>query len=432
MNKIELAEKHILINRQSVDTKVSMALNVFWLGFIVYTSAYTISTIPPYNTMWQKVQLAAFVLLVGSSLSLVKFRITNSYLRLVYNLYLLWLCFIVVRGFEFNYEFISNTIYDAWFGVLLYFIPVIVLFQLNIESLRKVFWVIIILGIVFLGYCFLFRGQLLANYEEDTGRNQYVIEYLARNLSVPAGFLLLTYPYQSFWKKVFAFFIVGVTLLLALIRARRAIIFMEASYLLCFYFIFLYINKIKFQALFFSLILIGALVFGGIKMYNKYKGDAFEFITERIGEDTRTGVEVCLYDDLTTKDWIFGKGMSGQYYCPGIDDGVFNDYRNMIETDYLNIILKGGIISLALLLLITIPAAILGIFYSKNLISKAAGIWIFLWVTDLYPTVVTTFALQYVLVWIAVGICYSREIRNMAEEEVKELLSNKKPKASFI
>jgi hypothetical protein len=251
-------------------------------------------------------------------------------------------------------------------------------------------------------------------------------------LSVPAGFLLITYSYQSFWRKLFAFFIVGVTLLLALIRARRAIIFMEVSYLVCFYFIFLYIRKIKFQALFFSLILIGALAFGGVKLYNKDKRSTFEFITERIDEDTRTGVEVCLYDDLTTKDWIIGKGMTGQYYCPGIDNGTFNDYRSMIETGYLNIILKGGIISLVLLLLITIPAAILGIFYSNNLISKAAGIWIFLWVTNLYPTVVNTSALHYVLVWISIGICYSRELRDMAEEDVRRLLLIKSHKSSFL
>jgi hypothetical protein len=77
---------------------------------------------------------------------------------------------------------------------------------------------------------------------------------------------------------------------------------------------------------------------------------------------------------MKTEDWVIGRGMLGQYYCPGVDEATFQnsytDYRNMIETDYLNIILKGGLISLGLVLLITIPAAIKGIFYSKTYFQK--------------------------------------------------------------
>ncbi len=151
-------------------------------------------------------------------------------------------------------------------------------------------------------------------------------------------------------------------------------------------------------------------------------------ITDRITEDTRTPVEKCFYDDMKTKDWIIGKGMMGTYYCPGVDDTssetVYTDYRSMIETDYLNIILKGGIISLGLLLLITIPAVVKGLFYSKNILSKAAALWILLWLIDLYPATVTTFTLNHLLVWISVGICYSKTIRNMEETAIQEIFSS--------
>ena len=80
---------------------------------------------------------------------------------------------------------------------------------------------------------------------------------------------------------------------------------------------------------------------------------------------------------MKTPDWIAGRGITGQYFCPDIEEEQFNDYRSVIETGYLNIILKGGFVSLILLLLITIPAIIKGIFYSNNILSKAAGIWIF-------------------------------------------------------
>lgn len=423
MYKAEVFDKKILNTEHYSDSRISGALNVFWLGFLLYTSAYSLFRVPPYNVFWNNFQFIGLVLIVLSSLFLIRLRIENSYLRFIYVIYLAWLCFTIARGFQFNYEFISLSLIEAWFGIMPYLVPLVLFLPRNILYLRKAFSVIIVLGFIYLVYCFLFRNDLLASAEDDTIKSQFIMEYFTRNLSIPTGFLLITYPYQTKTRRLIAFLIIAVTVILAMIRARRAIIFMELSYLLSFYIIYLYIKKVRFQVLFFSLVLIGVMSFAGVKLYNKFSGNAFEFITERIDQDTRTGVEECLYDDMTTKEWIIGKGMSGQYYCPGIDHGLFTDYRGMIETDYLNIILKGGIISLILLLLITIPAMIKGIFYSKNLLSKAAGLWILLWLADLYPTVVTTFSMQYILVWISVGICYSDEIRNMPEEKIKELLS---------
>jgi hypothetical protein len=85
----------------------------------------------------------------------------------------------------------------------------------------------------------------------------------------------------------------------------------------------------------------------------------------------------------------------------------------------LQIILKGGLISLLLLFGILIPAAFKGIFQSKNLLAKAAGIWIVLALINMYPSTINTFTLNYVLVWISVGICFSQTIRNISDETLK-------------
>jgi hypothetical protein len=161
----------------------------------------------------------------------------------------------------------------------------------------------------------------------------------------------------------------------------------------------------------------------GLKVYKDDKNNLFSLITERADEDTRSGVEEYFYKDMDTKSWIIGRGISGEYYCPGIDADGFSNYRDSIETDYLNIILKGGIISLALVLLIAIPAIIKGLFNSKNILSKASGIWILLWLIDLYPANVSAFNLNYLLVWISIGICYSSTIRNMPESAIKEIFT---------
>jgi len=112
-------------------------------------------------------------------------------------------------------------------------------------------------------------------------------------------------------------------------------------------------------------------------------------------------------------DWVIGRGMRGEYYSPTMEDGNF---RGTIETDYLNMILKGGLINLVLLLMILVPAIFNGIFRSKNTLSKAAGLWIFIWLLNTYPSTVQVFSLYYMLVWICAGICYSTTIRNIPEK----------------
>jgi len=418
-----MPKKIKLQNELYVNNKISFALNIFWLGFIIYTSIYTFFLAPSINIVfWNKIQMGALALMIISTFSLIRFRVENSYLGFVFFLYMVWNLLTIARGFQMNYQFIYLSLVDGWFGILIYLLPVILLFPQNIFYLRKVFSVIVIMSIIFLALCIYFRHDLMEISDEEV-TNKYLMEYFSRNLSVPTGFLLISYIYHSKKRMILAFTVVAITLVLAILRARRAIIIMEISYLLGFYFVYLYISKARVRSLIISFFLVALLVFTGTQLYDKYKYSFFANITERADEDTRTGVEVCLYNDLTTKDWIIGKGMSGRYYCPGIDKGVLTDYRGMIETDYLNIILKGGLVSLGLLLLITIPAVIKGIFYSKNLLSKAAGIWILMWLTNLYPTVVDTFSMHYALMWICVGICYSREIRNMTEGKVMTMLS---------
>jgi hypothetical protein len=155
------------------------------------------------------------------------------------------------------------------------------------------------------------------------------------------------------------------------------------------------------------------------------KSGVFGFLVERGTEDTRTPVEECFYDDMKERDWIIGRGMAGEYFCPIVEeDADIKGYRAAIETGYLQIILNGGMISLGLLLLMAVPAIICGIFFSKNILSKAAGFWILLWMLSLYPANVATFSLNYILVWISIGICYSGTIRNMPESVIKQSFQN--------
>jgi hypothetical protein len=181
------------------------------------------------------------------------------------------------------------------------------------------------------------------------------------------------------------------------------------------YLLYVIYSKNKVFIFYFSIVIITVVSLYAVNIYNIKTNRVFSFVAERADEDTRTGVELYFYEDMKPMDWIIGRGINGKYYCPNVDEDEVSNYRSVIETGYLQIILKGGVVSLGLLLLITVPAIFKGIFYSSNILSKAAGIWILLALLSLYPATVDTFSMRYILMWISVGICYSKEIRNIPD-----------------
>ena len=399
-------------------------LKIFWFGFIVYTLSYTISITEYVNYVFcQSLQIVALFLIFYASVRLIKRKIDNDYLKAFYIIYLLFQVTIIVRGFQFEYKFVKYMLFDLRYGFLIYFVPIVMLFPKDLIYLKKVFTTIIILGIFFIIYDLIFISDLLYPYGRNV-RSQSIIETFVQALSIPSGFLLLTYSYHSKKWKLFAILIIVLTLIFSLIRARRGLIFISLNMLIFAYFLYYFSNKKKIINTIFSIILFSILIFMVERVYNENRKGLFSFFESRKTEDTRQNVENCFYRGMSNIDWIIGKGINGTYYCPRIDNGTFESYRTVIETGYFQIILKGGIVSLALLLLIAIPAMIKGLFYSKNILSKGCGLWILLFLIESYPGTFNTFTMHYILVWISIGICFSSEIRNMEESEMKKILSS--------
>ncbi|OFY60714.1 MAG: hypothetical protein A2X04_06130 [Bacteroidetes bacterium GWF2_41_9] len=401
------------------------ALNIFWTGFIIYSAGFSLAATGSVSfIVCQILETLGIILFFPSAIILIHFRFDNNYLKIIFLLYIGWLLSVIMRGIDLDYSKLKLLLFNAEHGIFLYFVPLALLFPRNLIYLKKVFKVIVVLGIIFILYDIIFLRNLL-DLSQKNYNTKFTFEYFTKILSVPSGFILLTYAYHSRRMNLFAFLVIIVTVGFALIRARRALIFISFSPMLFAYFLYMYGGKLKVLIIILSLISGSFLFYIGLNIYNQNKYGAFALITNRFSVDTRSIVEEYFFQDMDTENWIIGKGIYGEYYCPGIDEGTYiSSYRPMIETDYLNIILKGGIIRLGLLLLIAIPALILGIFNSNNLLSKAAGIWIFLWLLNLYPATVNTFSMNHILVWISIGICFSREIRTMPESSVKKILTD--------
>lgn len=398
-------------------------VNLMWIGFILYTLSYTLSTTTYVNPIiCQVLQIIGLLVFIPSFFTLLKFRLTNKYLCFIFTLYLVWVAYIVIRGLPTNVSEIKFAIFDAWFGGILYLSPLFLLLPLKLYYIKKLFQSIFILAIAFLFYDAFFIRDLLSQGESLT--SMYIIEYFSKTLAVPAFFLLMAYRYHSDRKKFFLVIILLVTIFFALFRARRGLLFMCGLSALFSYLLYLSQTRNKYFILIFTIIGGGILLVVGLEFFTSSRSGIFDYITDRGLEDTRSSVELCLYQDLNSTEWIIGKGMDGEYFCPGIDPDDITGYRKTIETDYLQLVLKGGLVSVVLFLLITIPAIVKGLFYSKNLLTKAAACWIIYVLMNMYPATINTFTLQYILLWIAVAICFSAFIRNLEEEDLTNYLRN--------
>ena len=360
--------------------------------------------------------------MIVGAVHLIKSKIGNSYLQLFYILYCGWFIYLIISGFNLltDYAYLKTFLFNPAIG-LVYFAPLLLLFPKDQYSLNRLFDFILICGVIYLLLDLVFIKQLLTSDRSST-ESQDVVEAFS-SLSLPSSFVLLTFNYHHTKRRLLALLIVLVALTMAVIRARRGLIFMYSNILILSAILFTAYSRLKLMIFYIALFL-GCVV--ALYINNSYKinqSRVFGYLLERADEDTRSGVEYYFYNDMKFSDWIVGRGIDGKYFCPDVEEYQPTNYRSFIETGYLQTILKGGIISLALFLLIAIPAAIKGIFYSKNAFSKAAGLWIVTSIVDLYPAIVNSFTLQYLLVWICIGICYSKEFRYQTNDE--EILNTK-------
>jgi len=411
------------LDEAEISKRESLNITIFWVGFVTYVFAFSFSE--KMGKIFTVLQILSLLLIFWGMISVIHLKIENSYLQILFTLYALWFVFIIGQDFEsfFDTQFVLYFFLNPFYGGMLYFVPAILLFPKKLAFYKKAIYVIFLLCIIYIVYDLIFFRDLMSS-DHTNLLSQELVE-TSFDLSISAGFILLTYKYHSDKRNLLAMLTILLTLFFAVVRARRGLILMTGAVIFFSYVLFVVYSRKKMMILYFSILLISIGFLYAANIYNIKTNRIFSFVAERGDEDTRTGVELHFYADMKPIDWLIGRGIDGNYYCPNVDEDAVSNYRSVIETGYLQIILKGGIISLGLLLLITIPAIFKGIFYSNNTLSKAAGIWIFLAVLSFYPATVDTFSMRYLLVWIAVGICYSKEIRNIPDEVLREYFSQK-------
>jgi hypothetical protein len=239
-------------------------------------------------------------------------------------------------------------------------------------------------------------------------------------LGTGGGFLLLTWSYQNPKTRIISFLTVLLSLFIATVMARRNIMLTFSNFIIFSVLIILLNSQQSIRSKVYVLTVVIMIAIIGFNIFLNYQDKLFNRISGHLNENTREIVYDAFFKDMTTKDWILGRGFLGEYYCPGAEEG--KDTRFVIESGYLQTILKGGIISLVLFLLISLPALYLGIIKSKNIISKASGTIVLLWLIDMFPWGMPAMNIRYILLWTCIGICYSKEIRSLTDNEIRKSL----------
>lgn len=181
--------------------------------------------------------------------------------------------------------------------------------------------------------------------------------------------------------------------------------------------------------LLFSLGVIG--IFNVFKIDEYVKGEYLqekrnkngELVSVNLKADTRTGLYIEVLQGAKKYDsWVFGRTPAR-----GNETELFSQLSSITgkkerianEVAILNIFNWTGIIGVLLYMMVFYKASFLAINYSKNSYSKLIGLyiafrWIYAWVED-----INNFSLNYFMLWLFIGLCYSNEFRGMTNQEVK-------------
>jgi hypothetical protein len=361
-------------------------------------------------TLLVLISISLFVYI--SSRILNNFKFENSYFKFVFAIFFCYQLFVIARGWSFDYGEIKGylqTNYVFW----PFLIPLFIFFEKEITTFGYLLKWIYIVGIIFLVITLVFPTLLINRLTSET-----II-----SLIFPCGFLLLNAAYLPNRKVNVTFVVIFISILSLTYLARRSSLVTLLGFLTTAYFLnLLNQSKTKLFKIFPIIIIVGVFLLFS-RYFDNSKEVLFNKIRSRISEDTRTGLFQMFYVDMKD-DMLIGKGMNGTYYFPTpgaeVDGVIFEEveFRNVIENGYLQQILNGGYVQIVLLVLVLLPAALLGFFTSSNQFVKACSVIIFLRLIEMSFYGLPTLSLSYILVWICVGICYKTSLRRLTNDEI--------------
>lgn len=216
----------------------------------------------------------------------------------------------------------------------------------------------------------------------------------------------------------------AVYLVLMLLNARRNMVFLLGCYGLIAYYCTIMGNarKRKRSVVYVFLGLLACLIVSANIDY--ISGKVFNRFSDRLEDDTRSGVEELFMADFAASpvsDWIWGRGKDGGYYqeVHNEDTGEITFDRKGIETGYLQLILKGGVIYAAVIIYLILLAFVKSIKVKNN--HSVFLRWLFLlYLIDLYATtLMCVFTVKAIIFWFTISVALSRDYSSMGKTDLR-------------
>ena len=242
-------------------------------------------------------------------------------------------------------------------------------------------------------YLLLLIILILSNYV--LSQESFNDAYERLHLYIGGGIIFLLFFLQYFNKneKIKILLAAFISLVISLILARRNVIF---TYLLLIASL-IYINgKLKSDnKVVYIIKVLTLLTFFAFFLINYFTA-LFPTLAERALDDTRSGVELEIMYVINQKDALWtGLGLNSFYYSDYV-----SEVRDFVETGYLNLIFKGGIIYIALFISLLIPRLLNGFFREKTKFSQCSIFYILLFLASFSASNTTmSFSIRYVVFW---------------------------------
>ena len=380
-----------------------------------------------FNPVGLIIAIIAFVLFVNHIVMARKsysFRNIDKDSRFVMFYLILWSLIIMLRGiYDGGIMSISNIAqyFTNAKNIMPYLLPFVALYSYKKVDFRLLLKVSKWLTIAFVIYAIVnYKGLIMLNtvglgHFTNSGINEYTTELfeffsLLTSLIAPLVFFLMK---DIISRKDWKYAVINITtaLLIAIIAGRRSSSF---AYVLVFIASYFVVFRKSVSATINSIL----LVLIGVAFI--YQTGLLDFFIAKIEDDSRSGVVENFYVDMDYYGWIFGRGALGTYYDPASLFEHIDGNRTEIETGYLNMILKGGIIYLVLYVIVLLKAFYKGYFKTNNDFTKAFACICLITCIELIPYGIQSFNLKYLIIWLGVGLCLNRQVRLMTNKEIKE------------
>lgn len=309
------------------------------------------------------------------------------------------------------------------------FIPFILLclprnYQFDFKYLWRIMWLLCILYLCYYPFSFWsmthYSWSLDSVVGEEWGASGTYGDFITNSTKgisslAPAAIVIFFKKYLAAnkWKMYFIAYIGS--LLISAYLARRGGLTMSLLYLVVCWLMYAVADKNTSKI---KLVILGLLIVMIVFMlFNNLSDSFFSTLTKRGNEDTRGGVEDSfMLDVFASDDWILGRGWFGQYYESNL--GI---YRGGIETGYLSLILRGGIVYLIPYTLMLFISFVNGYFRSNNLLCKSFALMCVMQLVSLYPYGWPAFNFMHFIIWLGVWICNNSKYRKMSDCSIKKL-----------